>query len=79
MQGPPVATGAAAGAGGLGGGDCRETMVRSIWGALGSGKNLSSGQSQGLSRDDPATVGNTRQCLDVLGRQSPGVLLASRA
>lgn len=36
-------------------------MVRSIWGALGSGRSLASGQSRGLSRDDPATVGNVRQ------------------
>lgn len=33
----------------------------------------------GSQQDGPATVGNTRQCLDVLGRQSPGVLLASPA
>ena len=51
-----------------------ETMVRSIWGALGSGRSLASGQSRGLSRDDPATVGDVRQRLGVPGRQEPWVL-----
>lgn len=61
------------------GADCGKTMVRSIWGALGSGGSLASGQARGLSRADPATVENTRHRLDALGHQSPGVLLASCA
>lgn len=48
-------------------------------GCAGLRQEPTGGQSQGLSRDDPATVGNMRQRLDVLGRQSPGVLLACRA